>query len=459
MHLVRMEWPEGVVSIVQISGNHLSPYSLSSIERPLTDAQKLGRLLAIAAGHRQRLSHRLLLETIETDARERTHVQMVVVIGHADLVGNLRDVDVGRHRHDHHSLDHVEELTDVARPVVGDQSEHGRLREVRLRFALLAGVSTSRMIDQQRNILATLPQRRQMDLGAVDPEVEILAKLLGLDPMLEITVCRADEANIGMMLGVGTESDDLTRLQHAKQLGLHRQRHVPDLVQEQRALIGVFEHALAILLRAGEGALDMTEELILEQALALTGTVERDVSVVHALGLVVQGTGDEFLAGPGLAGDQHRDHAWTDLLNRLDHLSHGCRVTDDALEAERGIDLALQTDIAVAKSDRLDRSVDQIPEDLQIERFLDEVVGATLESRLGRAHIAMGRDHDDLRIGLMLACVPQHFESGVGLLHAQVRDDHIEAPKTELLLGGGDPVDDGAHVPQTPKLASAMTSA
>ncbi len=51
----------------------------------------------------------------------------------------------------------------------------------------------------------------------------------------------------------------------------------------------------------------------------------------------------------------------------------------------------------------------------------------------------------------MFTGVAKHLEPGVGLLHAQVRDDHVEAAQTKLLLGGGDSIDDRADVAQTPK--------
>ncbi len=57
-------------------------------------------------------------------------------------------------------------------------------------------------------------------------------------------------------------------LQHAQQARLHRQRHVADLVEEQRAAVGLLDAADgAFLARAGEGAADVAEELGLDQVL------------------------------------------------------------------------------------------------------------------------------------------------------------------------------------------------
>ena len=53
-----------------------------------------------------------------------------------------------------------------------------------------------------------------------------------------------------------------------KQLDLDRDRHVADLVEEQRAAVGVLEPADAIAVGAGERPLDVAEELALQHVLA-----------------------------------------------------------------------------------------------------------------------------------------------------------------------------------------------
>ena len=54
-------------------------------------------------------------------------------------------------------------------------------------------------------------------------------------------------------------------LQEAQQLGLQRQRHVADLVEEQRAAVGQLDLADGLLRRARERALLVAEQLALEQ--------------------------------------------------------------------------------------------------------------------------------------------------------------------------------------------------
>ena len=63
---------------------------------------------------------------------------------------------------------------------------------------------------------------------------------------------------------VGPYTNHIARLKHPQELGLHRERHVPNFVEKECALVGVLKHALAVSVGAGEGASDMPEELVFD---------------------------------------------------------------------------------------------------------------------------------------------------------------------------------------------------
>ena len=63
----------------------------------------------------------------------------------------------------------------------------------------------------------------------------------------------------------GADRQHLALLQRAQQLGLQLGRQVADLVEEQRAAIGGAEQPRLRLVGAGERALDVSEELALDQ--------------------------------------------------------------------------------------------------------------------------------------------------------------------------------------------------
>ncbi|SVJ77443.1 Uncharacterized protein conserved in bacteria [Klebsiella pneumoniae] len=99
---------------------------------------------------------------------------------------------------------------------------------------------------------------------------------------------------------------DLLFLEKAQQVGLQLQRQVADLVEEQGAAVGRLDPPDLALVRAGEGALLVAEQLGLDQVLGNRPAVDRDERPVRAPRLPVQGTRDQFLAGAALAPDQYR---------------------------------------------------------------------------------------------------------------------------------------------------------
>ena len=56
-------------------------------------------------------------------------------------------------------------------------------------------------------------------------------------------------------------------LERAQELGLQRERHLADLVEEERAAVGLLEEARRALLGVGERAAHVAEQLALEQRL------------------------------------------------------------------------------------------------------------------------------------------------------------------------------------------------
>ena len=52
---------------------------------------------------------------------------------------------------------------------------------------------------------------------------------------------------------------ELALLEHAQQLGLQTERHVSDFIQENSPAMGLFEAPHAVVDRAREGALDVSE--------------------------------------------------------------------------------------------------------------------------------------------------------------------------------------------------------
>ena len=125
-----------------------------------------------------------------------------------------------------------------------------------------------------------------------------------------------------MSLHAADAPDDLV-LEHAQQLGLQQRREFADFVEEERAAVGRFEQALLHLLGVGEGAFFVAEEFGFHQRLGNGRAVDGDEGFFLARTFVVDGLGDEILAGAAFALDQNRGgRAGGDLADEVHELGH-----------------------------------------------------------------------------------------------------------------------------------------
>src|SRR2546428_10242038 len=93
-------------------------------------------------------------------------------------------------------------------------------------------------------------------------------------------------------------------LQHAQELALLIGAQLADLVQEDRAAIGLLEVALTVGDGAGEAALHVAEQLALEQLGRDGGHVDGHERSGGARAQAMDGAREQLLAGARLAGEQ-----------------------------------------------------------------------------------------------------------------------------------------------------------
>ena len=144
------------------------------------------------------------------------------------------------------------------------------------RFPACAATRSHEVLRQQQDVAAAGAQRRQLDVDHVDAVVEVLAKAAFLDRGFEIAIGGGDDADVERHLGVPADRPDRPLLEGAQQLGLQPEREVADLVEEERAAVGLDEESGAGAARVGEGAAGVAEELALEQRLGHGRAVDRD---------------------------------------------------------------------------------------------------------------------------------------------------------------------------------------
>ena len=185
-------------------------------------------------------------------------------------------------REDDRALDHVAQLAHVAGVVVGEQQPLGLGRELGGRLAHAGGEARQEVRRQRQDVLAALAQRRHADVEDVEAVVEVEAERAALDLVGQVLVGRRDDAHVDREIARAAEPPEGHLLEHLEQLGLGGHRHLADLVEEQRAAVGLLEQAALLRLGVGEGAALVTEELALEQALGHRGAVDLDERAVLA---------------------------------------------------------------------------------------------------------------------------------------------------------------------------------
>ena len=129
------------------------------------------------------------------------------------------------------------------------------------------------MVDQQRDVVAPLAQRRELDADDLEAMIKVLAELPLGDGVGQVAVGGRDQTDVDLDRLVGAHADDLAAFEHAEQLDLDRDRHVADLVEEQRAAVGVLKPADAIAVGAGERPFDVAEQLAFQHVFAQLGAV------------------------------------------------------------------------------------------------------------------------------------------------------------------------------------------
>ena len=113
-------------------------------------------------------------------------------------------------------------------------------------------------------------------------------------------------------------------LQYAEQPDLEVQGHLADLVEEDRAAVGQFEHAAAGTGRAGERAFLVAEQLAFKERLGKSPTVDRDERSLGSSPFAVDRHRQPFFANTGFAEDEERRVARHDPADGLHEGLH-CR--------------------------------------------------------------------------------------------------------------------------------------
>jgi hypothetical protein len=209
------------------------------------------------------------------------------------LVEGLVDLELRPVREGAGALDDVAQLAHVARPVVVAQAVELLLRHLEG----APGRELAReVIDEQRDVVGPLAQRRNGHPHDGEAVVEILAEPFGGDLGAQGAVGRRDHAHRDLLVLGAAHGPHGALVERAQQRRLHLGRELADLVEEQRAAVRLFEGAGPIRDGAREGPAQVPEERRLDELLGHGAAVEDDERSGLARAVTVDLLGEQLLA-------------------------------------------------------------------------------------------------------------------------------------------------------------------
>jgi len=214
------------------------------------------------------------------------------------------DVDEGAAAEKHGAFDGVLQFAHVPRPAMGLERRPGGRREALDPTAGLRRRPAQEVVGEERDVGRPVAQRRHLDRDHVDPPEEVGAKPARGHESLEVLVGGEDDAGIDRVGPRAADRLELQRLQHAQQLHLERRRRRADLVEKDRAAVGLEKLSRPVPHGPGERPRHVAEEFALEQRVghAAAGHFNEPA---RAAALPMDLAGEQRLAGAGLAGHEH----------------------------------------------------------------------------------------------------------------------------------------------------------
>ena len=188
-------------------------------------------------------------------------------------------------------------------------------------------------------------------------------------------------------------------------------------------LAGIFEFTHLALDRAGKGPLFMAEEFGFDHFRGQRPHIDRHIGRLILTTDGMDGPGHQFLAGAGLADDQHRIGFMGNGLDQGIEAEHGRMAADQAVKAGAALpgggQLLLQATVFQHQLPPLDGPRQGGQDDVLVHRLLEKIVGPFLDRLHRQADIAVPGDQDHRQIGILLQN-PFQQDHAIHLRHADV---------------------------------------
>ena len=160
------------------------------------------------------------------------------------------------------------------------------------------------MLAEKKDILPSFPQRRDLDRHYIQTVIQILPELFPIDQGVQVLIRGGDHADIHFAGFRCADRCKLLILQHPQDLCLQCQRHIADLIQEDRSPVRQFEFSLAICICTGKRTFAVAEEFGFQKIVGDRSAVDHDKAFIPALSSLVDRLCHQFLSRSALSGDQ-----------------------------------------------------------------------------------------------------------------------------------------------------------
>ena len=258
------------------------------------------------------------------------------------------------------------------------------------------------------------------DLQAI---VQVFTEASFLHLLFKVDIGCRDDTGVRMLGLFGAQWCVFLVLQYAQQLGLHGGRKFTYLIEKDGAAAGQGEFTFLFAHCASECSFLVAKHVRLQQCFHQGGAVDGNEWAVWRFTGAMHCTGHQFLAGARLAGDQYRSRALCHQAYGLEYFFHGAAAAHHA-RVPVDVFLACGEQQFIAVLAGVQQLYDGSIEFIDIDGFVDIVVGTFLHGLDGAVHIMKSCDHNDTNLRVLRLEVGQSFQAG-SARHADVENDEI----------------------------------
>ena len=224
--------------------------------------------------------------------------------------------------HKEHFLHRVFQLAHITRPVILPQKLLELRRKAKVGAVVLI-IGVAKMIGYVEDIVRPLPQRGDADFHRIQTPQQVLTERALPHQLGQILVGGGQNAHVHRAVFLPADGEDALAFHRCEDLGLQLQRHVPNLIQEQRAAVGQFKKALFSLGGGvGKGIGRIAEELGFQKLLGDGRAVDHQEGAVAPAAEAVNVFRQHGLAGTGFTQQQDGQLAGRASLAAFEHRLH-----------------------------------------------------------------------------------------------------------------------------------------